>query len=159
MYGALDVLCAVRRSESTSEKRVISTIEKVLFLKGLDLFKTIPGEDLARIARITDEVEFAKHQCVFQEGDHGDAMYLIVDGQVKVHSNDQVFAELGPRDCFGEMSILDAEPRSASITSLTDLRLLKIQREDFSEILAERPEISQGIMQVLAHRLREANRK
>jgi CRP/FNR family cyclic AMP-dependent transcriptional regulator len=138
---------------------VISTVEKVLFLKGVDLFKNIPGEDLSHIAQITDEVECASQQTIFREGDQGDAMYLIVDGKVKVHSGEHVFAELGTNQCFGEMSILDAEPRSASITALTDLILLKIQREDFTEILAEKPEISQGIIKVLTRRLREANRR
>ena len=138
---------------------MISTVEKVLFLKGVDLFQGIPGEELSHIAQITDEVEYSPEQEIFGEGDQGDAMYLIVDGTVKVHSGEQVFAELGMKQCFGEMAILDAEPRSASITSLSDLTLLKIQREDFHEILAEKPEISLGIIQVLTGRLREANRR
>ena len=138
---------------------MISTVEKVLFLKGVDLFRGIPGEELSHIAQITDEVEFRPAQLVFKEGDQGDAMYLIVDGQVKVHSGEQVFAQLGMKQCFGEMAILDAEPRSASITALSELTLLRIQREDFHEILAEKPEISLGIIQVLTSRLREANRR
>lgn len=138
---------------------MISTVEKVLFLKGVDLFKSIPSEELSHIAQITEEIEYASEQQVFAQGDQGDAMYLIVDGQVKVHSGEQIFAELGSRQCFGEMAILDAEPRSASITSMSELTLLKIRREDFAEILAEKPEISQGIIQVLTHRLREANKR
>lgn len=138
---------------------MISTVEKVLFLKGVDLFKSIPAEDLSHIAQITDEVEYGVQQTIFKEGDHGDAMYLIVDGSVRVHSGEQIFAELGSKQCFGEMSILDAEPRSASVTALSELTLLKIQRDDFTEILAEKPEISQGIIQVLTRRLREANRR
>lgn len=138
---------------------VISTVEKVLFLKGVDLFKSIPGEDLSHIAQITDEEEYSPAQTIFLEGDQGDAMYLIVDGKVKVHSGEHIFAELGIKQCFGEMSILDSEPRSASITSMTELSLLKIQREDFGEILSEKPEISQGIIKVLTGRLREANRR
>jgi len=138
---------------------VISTVEKVLFLKGVDLFKGIPGEELSHIAQITDEVEYTPDQTIFKEGDQGDAMYLIIDGKVKVHSGAQVFAQLGTKQCFGEMSILDSEPRSASITALSELSLLKIQREDFAEILAEKPEISLGIIKVLTRRLREANRR
>ena len=138
---------------------MISTVEKVLFLKGVDLFSTIPGEDLSHIAQITDEVEFAKAQHVFSEGEQGDAMYLIVEGEVKIHSNLQTLAELSSSQCFGEMAILDAEPRSATVTALSELTLLRIQRDDFHEILAEKPEISLGIIQVLTNRLREANRK
>lgn len=138
---------------------MISTVEKVLFLKGVDLFETIAGEELSSIARITDQIDIAAHDLVFKEGDEGDAMYLIVGGKVKVHSGEQIFAELGERQVFGEMSILDAEPRSASITALTELTLLKIARDDFTEILAEKPEIAQGILKVLTRRLREANKR
>jgi CRP-like cAMP-binding protein len=140
-------------------ERVISTVEKVLFLKGVDLFRSIAAEELSHIAQITDEVEYAPDDTFIKEGDKGDSMYLIVDGKVKVHSGEHVLAELGPSQCVGEMSILDAEPRSASITALTELTLLKIQREDFGEILAEKPEISSGIIKVLTRRLREANRR
>lgn len=138
---------------------MISTVEKVLFLKGVDLFRGLPGEELSHIAQITDEVEYAFGQTVVNEGDHGDAMYLIVDGSVKVHRGEQTLAQLGLKQCFGEMSILDEEPRSATVTALSELLLLKIRREDFSEILAAKPEISRGIIQVLTRRLREANRR
>jgi CRP/FNR family transcriptional regulator, cyclic AMP receptor protein len=138
---------------------VISTVEKVLFLKGVDLFKSIPGEELSHIAQITDEVEFTPTQEIFKEGEQGDAMYLIVEGKVRVHSGEHTFAELGTRQCFGEMAILDEEPRSASVTALSELTLLKIRREDFAEILADKPEISDGIIKVLTRRLREANRR
>jgi CRP/FNR family transcriptional regulator, cyclic AMP receptor protein len=138
---------------------VITTVEKVLFLKGVDLFGSIAGEELSHIAQITDEVEYDHSQEIFAEGDQGDAMYLIVDGDVQVHSHGQVLAKLTTNQCFGEMAILDAEPRSADVTALSAITLLRIQRDDFHEILAEKPEISLGIIQVLTNRLREANRK
>ena len=83
----------------------------------------------------------------------------LVDGDVQVHSHGQVLAKLTTNQCFGEMAILDAEPRSADVTALSAITLLRIQRDDFHEILAEKPEISLGIIQVLTNRLREANRK
>ena len=138
---------------------MISTIEKVLFLKGVDLFRSIPGEDLSHIAEITAEVEFPPSQPIVREGDPGESMYLIVDGEARVHSGDRLFAELGPKECFGEMSILDAEPRSATVTAITDLRVLRITQSDFSEILTEKPEISHGIIKTLTQRLREANKR
>ncbi|SVE06506.1 uncharacterized protein METZ01_LOCUS459360, partial [marine metagenome] len=138
---------------------VISTVEKVLFLKGVDLFASIPGEELTHIAHITDEVEYPVEATIFTEGDQGDAMYLIVSGNVQVHSGSQVLADLGTRQCFGEISILDAEPRSATVSATSELTLLKIQQSDFGEILAEKPEIAQGIIKVLTRRLREANKR
>ncbi|MCK5689255.1 cyclic nucleotide-binding domain-containing protein [Myxococcota bacterium] len=138
---------------------MITTVEKVLFLKGVDLFRTIPGEELSHIALIADEVAFDPDEAVFAEGDHGDAMYLIVEGKVKVHSGEKVFAELGEKSVFGEMAILDSEPRSASITAISDVTALEITREEFDEILAEKPEIARGIISVLTYRLREANKQ
>jgi CRP/FNR family cyclic AMP-dependent transcriptional regulator len=138
---------------------MISTVEKVLFLKSVDLFKQIPGEDLAQIARIADEVEFAKSQLVFKEGDIGEALYLILEGKVRIHRGEKTLTELGQKECFGEMSILDSEPRSASVTVVDDLVALKIQREDFAEIMAGKGEIATGIIKVLTHRLREANKR
>jgi CRP/FNR family cyclic AMP-dependent transcriptional regulator len=138
---------------------VISTVEKVLFLKSVPLFKEIPGEELAQIAAIADQVEYGGGQMVVKEGEIGEAMYLILGGRVRVHRGEKTLVELGEKECFGEMSILDSEPRSATVTAMGDLELLKIQREDFYEILAQKSEIAHGIIKVLTHRLREANKR
>lgn len=138
---------------------MISTVEKVLFLKSVDLFKEIPGEDLAQIAQIADEVEFDVGQTIFKEGDLGEALYLILEGKVRIHRGEQTLAEIGEKECFGEMSILDSEPRSATVTALSDLVAIKIQREDFGEILASKSEIARGIITVLTSRLRKANKR
>jgi CRP-like cAMP-binding protein len=139
---------------------VISTVEKVLFLKGVDLFSAIPGEDLSQIAQIADEVELDGGETVFKEGDLGDSLYLIVSGKVRVHKGAVEIAVLGERQVFGEMALLDSEPRSASITSVSDVTLLRIHQEDFADILAEKSEIAQGIIKVLSRRLRgQLNKK
>lgn len=137
---------------------MIPMIEKILFLKGVDLFTQIPAHELSPIAEISDEVHYAKGQSIFQEGEEGDALYVIVEGSVKVHRADAFLAALGEGQFFGEMAILDAEPRSASVTAESSLVLLRISRADFSELLDEKPEISRGILLVLTRRLRAANR-
>ncbi|HYV43928.1 MAG TPA: cyclic nucleotide-binding domain-containing protein [Myxococcaceae bacterium] len=135
---------------------MLSTVEKVLFLKSIDLFSQIPGEDLAQVALIATEEARENGEEIFAEGEAGDALYLVLDGKVRVHRGDRQIAELGERECFGEMAILDASPRSATVTALKDTNLLKISREDFQEIMAEKPEIALGIIKVLSHRLRGA---
>lgn len=137
---------------------MLSTVEKVLFLKSIDLFSQIPGEDLAAIALISTEERRDQQDEIFAEGESGDALYLVIDGKVRVHKADRVIAELGERECFGEMAILDAAPRSATVTAVDDTNLLKITREDFQEIMSEKPEIAQGIVKVLTRRLRDAIR-
>ena len=138
---------------------MISTVEKVLFLKSIDLFSQIPGEDLAQIAQITDEVDFGEGERLFSEGETGETLYFIVRGQVRVHRGDKELAVLGERQVFGEMSLLDSEPRSASISAVSDVELLRIDRDDFNEILSEKPEIAQGIIKVLSRRLRDTLQK
>lgn len=137
---------------------MISTVEKVLFLKSIDLFSQIPGEDLAAVAIISTEERREQGDEVFAEGEAGDALYLVIDGKVRVHKQDRVIAELGERECFGEMAILDAAPRSATVTAVNDTNLLKLTREDFQDIMAEKPEIAMGIIKVLTRRLRDAIR-
>ena len=133
---------------------MISTVEKVLFLKSHDLFSQIPGEDLAQIAQIADEVHFDEGDEICREGDPGDSLYLIISGRVRVHQKDIEVATLGERQVVGEMSLLDSEPRSATVSATTDTTMLKIARDDFNEILAEKAEIAQGIIKVLTRRQR-----
>jgi CRP/FNR family transcriptional regulator, cyclic AMP receptor protein len=135
---------------------MITTVEKVLFLKSVDLFSQIPGEDLAQIALITAEEGREAAEDVFVEGEVGDALYVVLDGKVRVHHKGKTIADLGERECFGEMAILDASNRSATVTAVTDVAMLKISREDFQEIMADKHAIALGIIKVLTGRLRQA---
>jgi CRP/FNR family transcriptional regulator, cyclic AMP receptor protein len=134
---------------------MISTVEKVLFLKSIDLFSQIPGEDLVRVAQIAEEVDFEPKEAVMNEGEIGDSMYLIVDGRVQVYKGARLIVELGERECVGEMAILDSEPRSATVRASTQVSALKIEREDFYDLMTEKQEIAQGIIKVLTRRLRQ----
>jgi CRP-like cAMP-binding protein len=138
---------------------VITTVEKVLFLKSVDLFRGLPGEELAQIAEIAEEVAISEGGIVFSVGDMGDALYIVLEGKVRVYNGEKTIAEIGERECVGEMAVLDSEPRSASVAAMAETLLLKIGREEFKDILSERPEISLGIMKVLSRRLRQANRR
>ena len=137
---------------------MLTTVEKVLFLKSIDLFSQIPGEDLAQVALIASEETRAAHEDIFAEGDAGDALFLVLEGKVRVHREARTIATLGERECFGEMAILDASPRSATVTAIEEVALLKIARDDFEELLQEKQAIALGIIKVLTRRLREAIR-
>jgi CRP/FNR family transcriptional regulator, cyclic AMP receptor protein len=140
---------------------MITTVEKVLFLKSVDLFSQIPGEDLAQIALITTEEGREPGEDVVVEGEVGDALYIVLEGRVRVHrkDKDKDIAQLGARECFGEMALLDAAPRSATVTAEDNVTLLKISREDFQDIMSEKHAISQGIIKALTRRLRETINK
>lgn len=138
---------------------MLTTVEKVLVLKGIDLFSQTPGEDLGRVAQIAEEISYGAGKRVFEEGEIGDALYLIVKGRVKVHKGDVELAVLGEKTCFGEMAILDNEPRSASVTAIDHCVMLRIEHDDFYDILADKIEIARGIFKVLTKRIRDANQK
>ena len=137
---------------------MLSTVEKVLFLKSIELFSQIPSEDLAQVALIAEQEAREGGEEIFSEGDAGDALYLVLEGKVRIHLGEKEIAALGERECFGEMALLDAAPRSASATALEPASLLKISREDFQEIMSDKPEIALGIIKVLSRRLRTAIR-
>jgi CRP/FNR family cyclic AMP-dependent transcriptional regulator len=137
---------------------MITTVEKVLFLRGVDLFSNLPGEDLARIALITEEAQHPAGAEIIREGDVGESLYVVVEGRVEVRKGEKRLAELSEREVFGEMAVLDPGPRSATVNAVTDVTLLTIRREDFADIMAERHEIARGIIQVLTRRLRAATR-
>ncbi len=138
---------------------MLSTIEKLLFLKEIELFQSLSHEDLAQVAQIAIEVEAERNETIIVEGDLGDSLYLILQGRVQIHKDNQPLAVLGEKEPIGEMGILDSAPRSASVTAMDDLRMLKIDREDFHELMADRLEIAQGVIKVLLTRLRRLSAK
>ena len=133
---------------------MMPTIEKVLFLKRVPLFSHVPTKDLVRVAGIAEEVVHGPESRIITEGESGSAMFIIVDGEVLIHRGDQRIATLRSQDCFGEMSILDQEPRSASATALTDCLLLKVDQDHFRDILAQNLGVALAIIRTLTHRLR-----
>jgi len=131
-------------------------INKILFLKNVSLFTRMSLDELKVIAEISEEVIFSTDEPIISQGNYGTCMYLIVDGTVKIHSGDTVLATLGEKEYFGELSIIDGEPRSASVSAISDCLLLKIDNEDFHHILSMHPESAMAVMKALTRDLREA---
>jgi CRP/FNR family transcriptional regulator, cyclic AMP receptor protein len=134
----------------------VITVQKLLFLRNVALFGRMPSRELGRIASVTSEGVFPAGSNIFKEADYGETMYLIVEGQVRIHKGDTTLTTLGEKAYFGEMSILDGEPRSASATAVTDCLLLCINRKDFHDILAGNFAASLSIIQTLTRRIRKA---
>lgn len=134
----------------------MTTLEKLMFLRKVSLFSALPGEDLAEVAAITEELEAQAGQEVIREGEVDSSLYVVVDGRVRVHKGAQTLAELGQNEVFGELALLDPAPRNATVTASTDATLLRIEGEAFEDIAREKHEISRGITRVLARRLRLA---
>ncbi len=134
-------------------------IEKVMVLKSLSIFKETPESILAELAPLMQEVETAESAEIFKEGDVGDCMYIIHEGEVRIHKGNNTLAILKTKEVFGELSLLDSETRSATATAHKDCFLFKIDQEPFYELLEERPEIAKGFIKVLCQRLRAQNEK
>ena len=134
-------------------------IEKVLVLKSLDLFKDTPENILADLAPLMKEMQYEQGTEIFKEGETGDCMYIIQQGNIKIHKGNTTLAILKEKEVFGELSLLDADTRSASATADTDCILYKIDQEPFYELMDERPEVAKGFIKILCQRLRTMNEK
>ena len=134
-------------------------IEKVLVLKSLNLFKETPENILADLAPLMKEMQYEQGTEIFKEGETGDCMYIIQQGNIKIHKGNTTLAILKEKEVFGELSLLDADTRSASATADTDCILYKIDQEPFYELMDERPEVAKGFIKILCQRLRTMNEK
>jgi HEAT repeat protein len=134
---------------------MLEVIEKVALLKAVNLFADTPDEVLAAVTSICEEVEVPAGGTFITEGELGDCMYVIVEGEVQVHSHGRAILSLGAGKSVGELAVLDPEPRAASVTALQKTRLFRIDKEAFDEVIADRPEIASGVIRALCQRLRE----
>jgi HEAT repeat protein len=143
-------------SAQKEKLKMLSLIERVLILKTVSIFGDTPDHLLAEVADLLEEQHLKAGETFITKGDPANCMYVIVNGEVSIHDGDRKFNELGARDILGEMAILEGTPRSASATTITATHLLKLDRTPFFEIIADRGEVAQGIIRVLAGRLRAA---
>ena len=131
-------------------------VEKILFLRHVPLFSNMPLSGLEHLATAAEEAIFSAGKPIIREGEYGDSMYLIVDGEVRIHSGDKELSVFREKNYFGELSIIDGEPRSASASALTDCLLLRVNKEEFNEILLRHSDSAMAIIQALTRDLRKA---
>ena len=141
----------------------LTNMEKITFLKESPFFAALPLEELYHIALSVQEESVPAGTTVIEQGTLGDKMYIVVAGQLEVRRFDDGaagaglrVAELADKQVFGDMSLLDDEPRSASVISLTECRLLSLQRGDLERILRRYSSIAFSMMRILSRRLRES---
>jgi CRP/FNR family transcriptional regulator, cyclic AMP receptor protein len=134
-------------------------IEKVLILRSSEIFQNTPENDLVEIASILEEVYLNAKTYIFSKGDIGNCMYFIFKGKVSITDGGHTLAILGENEIVGELSVLDAESRSASAVTLEECILLKLEQEPFYEILMNNAEVLRGILRTLCRRIRVINQK
>jgi CRP-like cAMP-binding protein len=133
-------------------------------LKELEIFSELDQKELEDVASLAQIRKMPTDSTIFHEGDEADAIFVVVNGKVKIVTTSSdgkefILTILGAGQVFGEMGLLETAPRSASVVTITDVELLVINRADFDHLLKSSPGISRKLMSILSRRLRRANSK
>jgi CRP-like cAMP-binding protein len=131
-------------------------------LRAIPLFSSLGDKETREIADLLIDRKYPKGAVVFEDGSLGDYMYVIQGGEVKItkmseDGREKILEILGEGEFFGEMALLDREPRSASVKTTRACTLLALSRQDFLALLRRSPEISLEIIRALSRRLRETD--
>lgn len=133
-------------------------------LQRVPLFGQLSPAELQRVVDVARERSYPRNSVILFEDDPGDALYVVATGQVKVvligeDGREVILSVMGPGEFFGEMSLLDDEPRSAHVIAMEDSSLAVLRREDFEGLLTQTPQIALALLRELSRRLRRADEK
>lgn len=133
-------------------------------LQKVPLFSELGPADLQRVVEVARERTYPKNSVILFEDDPGDALYVVAKGQVKVvligeDGREVILSVLGEGEHFGEMALIDDEPRSAHVIAMEDSTLVVLRREEFQPILAQTPQIGLALLKELSRRLRRVDEK
>jgi len=127
----------------------LTTIEKVIFLKSVDIFEHATIEQLGRIAALTEEVHFKPGETIFKEGDPGDAFYLLLSGRVFIDRNGTTLREMKEKEAFGTLEVLDFHPRAITAKAVDQVRALKLNGQEFHDLLSLDIEMVEAVFRML----------
>jgi CRP-like cAMP-binding protein/HEAT repeat protein len=160
------MLAGFRITEAAKEEKIVlSTIEKIIFLKEVPFFQGMTINQLEVLANICEEKLFEEEEWIFHQNDPGGALYVIVSGRVGIEQEKRKGASyarlstLGPYSYFGEITLFDNSPRSASAIALQDTFTLRLRREPLIVLARQYPDVSLELIQTLSKRLRQANKR
>jgi CRP/FNR family cyclic AMP-dependent transcriptional regulator len=128
-------------------------------LARVPLFSTCSRRDLQKLGRASDQIPAKAGKVLVEEGRPGHEFFLITSGQAEVRRKGRRVAMLGPGDFFGELSLLDRSPRSATVIAKTDMTLVVLGQREFAGVIDEVPAIAHKLLSAMAKRLREADTK
>jgi CRP/FNR family transcriptional regulator, cyclic AMP receptor protein len=127
----------------------LTTIEKVIFLKSVDIFEHATIEQLGRIAGLTEEVHFEPGEIIFNEGEPGDSFYLLLSGRVFIQRNGNILREMKEKEAFGTLEVLDFHPRATTAKAADQVRALKLNGQEFHDLLSLDIEMVQAVFRML----------
>ena len=146
-------------SHTATTEAHVSALERVVVLQRTALFAHTPENVLSSIVPIMKEVTYQAGEEIFAKGDIGTSLFIVHDGQVGVFDGHQQLATFGPGDFFGELALLDTEPRSATAAALSQVLVFRLDQEDFYDLMEERGEVLRNILRMLCQRIRRQNEK
>lgn len=131
-------------------------------LRRTPLFATLDQDAAQSLRTSMNEIELARGDLLFHEGDPGDSLYVVLRGKIKLgrtsgDGRENLVAVLGPGEMFGELSLFDPGPRSAGATALVDSTLLGLSSDELTPWLAGRPDVARALLRAIARRLRRTN--
>ena len=132
-----------------STEKNLTIIEKVIFLKSVDIFEHATVEQLGRIAELTEEVHFEPGETIFQEGELGDAFYLLLSGRVFIEKNGNTLREIMEKEAFGTLEVLDFHPRAVTAKAVDQVRALKLNGQEFHDLLSLDIEMVEAVFRML----------
>jgi signal transduction histidine kinase len=130
---------------------------RMRILRNVDIFSELRKPLLKELVQKVELIEVKPDENIIKKGEHGHALYVIIEGHVKVHDGQHEFAKLSQGECFGEYALIDPEVRNASITGVTEAKLFKLKRADFYELVDENPGFVNAVLVVLIRRLRKVD--
>lgn len=134
--------------------RRLVIVERVGLLRGVDFFGGVPGHVLAEIAEAASEIELGDGQVLIEQGDEGDALYVVASGHLAIDRGTRRIDELEPGSVVGEFAALVPEPRSATVSALEPALVLEVRKTVLDELLLDHPEIAVGVIRSLVTRFR-----
>ncbi len=132
----------------------LTTVEKVIFLQEVDIFRYTSSEDLAQIAAISEEVSFPKETIIQREGEIPQSMYLVIGGKVRFMQGTREIMTATSKQAFGTWALFDEQPALATATCLDETHVLELNKDDFFDLLSDNVSITQGILKHMATHLR-----
>ena len=127
-------------------------------IASVPLFESLSRKHLKKVAGLSTTVDFGAGDTVIQEGEPGDSFYVTVSGQAKVVTGGKTMHRLIPGDHFGEISLLDGQPRSASVVAETPVSLLRVERSSFLKLVRDDPDLARALLASLARMVRRIDR-
>jgi ATP/ADP translocase/HEAT repeat protein len=147
-------MLALSEGSKVITEKNLTTIEKLMFLKSVDIFEHATVEQLGRIAGLTEEVHFEPGELIYKEGELGDTLYLLLRGRVLIERNSTVLRQIKESEAFGSLEVLDFHPRATTAKAVDHVHALKLKGQEFHDLLSLDIEMVEAVFRMLCDRIR-----